>query len=60
VSITLTLQLTLFTELTFTFDFPYVLFFTIFAMSLGVSVLGSWIPARSLKAKDIASALKNM
>jgi len=60
VSITLTLQFTLFTELAFTFDFPYILFTTVFVMSLTVAVLGSWIPARYLKEKDIASALKNM
>jgi len=60
VSITLTLQFNLFTELAFTFDFPYALFFSVLGMSLIVAVLGSYIPAYELKKKDIAIALKNM
>eukprot|EP01118_Nematostelium_gracile_P018642 TRINITY_DN8356_c0_g1_i2.p1 TRINITY_DN8356_c0_g1~~TRINITY_DN8356_c0_g1_i2.p1 ORF type:complete len:428 (+),score=120.56 TRINITY_DN8356_c0_g1_i2:64-1284(+) len=60
VSITLTLQFNLFTELPFTFDFPYVLFFSVFAMSIGVAVIGSYMPSVQLKKKDIAIALKNM
>eukprot|EP01119_Soliformovum_irregulare_P011698 TRINITY_DN2957_c0_g2_i5.p1 TRINITY_DN2957_c0_g2~~TRINITY_DN2957_c0_g2_i5.p1 ORF type:complete len:779 (-),score=230.88 TRINITY_DN2957_c0_g2_i5:26-2362(-) len=60
VSITLTLQFNLFTELAFTFEFPYALFFAVFGMSLAVSIIGSWLPANGFKKKDIAIALKNM
>jgi ABC-type antimicrobial peptide transport system permease subunit len=60
VSITLTLQFNLFTELAFTFDFPYYLFFSVVAMSIGVAFLGSYLPALSLKKKQIALALKNL
>jgi len=60
VSITLTLQFNLFTELAFTFDFPYALFFSVFGMSLAVSIIGSYLPAHGFKKKDIAIALKNM
>jgi ABC-type antimicrobial peptide transport system permease subunit len=60
VSVTLTLQFNLFTELAFTFDFPYALFFSVFAMSILVAVIGSYLPTNSMKKKDIAIALKNM
>lgn len=58
VSITLTLQTTLFTELPYQFEFPTLLFFAITIMSITVAVLGSYFPARSLLNKRIASALK--
>jgi len=60
VSVTLTLQFNLFTELAFTFDFPYALFFSVLIMSLLVAIGGSYLPARMLRQKDIAIALKNM
>eukprot|EP01114_Cavostelium_apophysatum_P002845 TRINITY_DN1253_c0_g3_i1.p1 TRINITY_DN1253_c0_g3~~TRINITY_DN1253_c0_g3_i1.p1 ORF type:complete len:1241 (+),score=361.47 TRINITY_DN1253_c0_g3_i1:25-3723(+) len=60
VSITLTLQFNLFTELPFSFDFPYALFFSVFGMSLFVAVVGSYIASHPLRKKDIALALKNM
>jgi len=60
VSITLTLQFNLFTEFEFSFDFPYLLFFSVLGMSVAVAIIGSYIPAHSLKKKDIAVALKNM
>ncbi len=58
IAITLTLQFNLFTEMPFAFDFPYVLFFSVLAMSLFVAVVGSYMPARVLRGKQIASALK--
>lgn len=58
IAITLTLQFNLFTEMPFAFDFPYILFGSVLAMSLFVAVLGSYVPARSLRSKQIASALK--
>jgi ABC-type antimicrobial peptide transport system permease subunit len=60
VSITLTLQFNLFTELAFSFDFPYALFFSVFAMAILVAIVGSYIPANNIKKKDIAIALKNL
>jgi len=58
VSITLTLQFNLFTELPFTFQFPYTLFFSVLGMSFIVAVLGSYFPSRKLQYKPIAAALK--
>jgi len=60
VSITLTLQACLFSELPFTFDFPTLLFFSVVGMSIIVSITGSYLPARVLQEKRIASALKNL
>eukprot|EP01117_Protostelium_nocturnum_P011015 TRINITY_DN3998_c0_g1_i1.p1 TRINITY_DN3998_c0_g1~~TRINITY_DN3998_c0_g1_i1.p1 ORF type:complete len:209 (+),score=43.24 TRINITY_DN3998_c0_g1_i1:284-910(+) len=60
VSITLTMQFNLFTQMPFTFDFPYWLFGSVLLMSVGVAVAGSYLPALSIKKKDIAIALKNM
>jgi len=60
VSITLTLQVGLFSELPFIFEFPTLLFVSIVVMALIVSILGSYIPASQLKKKKIALALKNM
>jgi len=55
---TLTLQFNLFTELPFSFQFPYPLFIVVLIMSFVVSVLGSYWPARAFKQKPIAIALK--
>jgi len=60
VSVTLSLQACLFSELPFTFDFPTILFFSVFGMSVAVAILGSYLPARVLQKKRIASALKNL
>jgi len=60
VSVTLTLQACLFSELPFTFNFPTILFFSVVGMSVIVAVLGSYLPARVLQKKRIASALKNL
>jgi ABC-type antimicrobial peptide transport system permease subunit len=58
IAVTLTLQFNLFTEMPFQFAFPWILFSTVLVMSLLVAVLGSYIPARTLKEKHIAQALK--
>lgn len=60
VSMTLTLQFNLFTELPFSFDFPYLLFFFVLTMSVMVAIGGSYLPALAIKRKDIAIALKNL
>jgi len=60
ISVTLTLQFLLFTELEFVFNFPYTLFFSVLGMSLLVSILGSYLPSRIVMKKPIAIALKNM
>eukprot|EP01129_Flabellula_baltica_P002816 TRINITY_DN1270_c0_g1_i1.p1 TRINITY_DN1270_c0_g1~~TRINITY_DN1270_c0_g1_i1.p1 ORF type:complete len:1128 (-),score=212.94 TRINITY_DN1270_c0_g1_i1:60-3026(-) len=60
ISVTLTLQSNLFTELPFSFEFPWYLFIGIVVMALVVSIFGSYIPASELKKKRIANALKNM
>lgn len=58
IAITLTLQSNLFTEMPFKFSFPYALFFSVLAMSIGVTVLGSWLPARTFQRRPIAGVLK--
>jgi len=60
VSVTLTLQFNLFTQLPFTFDFPYILFSSVLIMSILVAIAGSYFPALTIKRKDIAIALKNL
>jgi len=59
VSVTLTLQSCLWSELPFTFEFPTILFAGVVTMSVVVAILGSYLPARVLQNKKIASALKN-
>jgi len=58
IAITLTLQFNLFTEMPFVFTFPTTLFLSVLAMSLAVAVLGSYLPAKSLRAKPISNVLK--
>lgn len=58
VSLTLTLQTTLFIELPFKFYFPTLLFSFISLSSIAVAVIGSYIPAKTLLKRRIASALK--
>ncbi|KAI9140455.1 FtsX-like permease family-domain-containing protein [Paraphysoderma sedebokerense] len=57
-AITLSLQFNLFTEMPFSFSFPTYLFIFVVGMSLLVSVLGSYFPAREFRKKQIAIALK--
>jgi len=58
VSISLTVQLNLFTELPFWFQFPYLLFFGVLVMSVGVAVAGSYFPLKTYKEKPISAVLK--
>lgn len=50
----------MFTELTFTFDFPYILFFSVFIMSIIIAIIGSYLPAKFIQKKSIAQTLKNL
>jgi ABC-type antimicrobial peptide transport system permease subunit len=58
VAITLTLQADIFTELPFKMEFPVFLFCSLVIMSVTTAFLSSFIPARVLGAKKIASVLK--
>ena len=58
VAVTLTLQTSLFVEIPYVFEFPWYLFVLVTVMSLGCAVLGSYLPARVLLKKRIASAIK--
>eukprot|EP01027_Heterolobosea_sp_BB2_P015365 GEZU01021989.1.p1 GENE.GEZU01021989.1~~GEZU01021989.1.p1 ORF type:complete len:139 (-),score=40.90 GEZU01021989.1:149-565(-) len=60
IAMTLTLQFNLFLELPFQFDFPWVLFFSVFALSIFVAILGSAIPAMSMRKKEIALVLRGL
>jgi ABC-type antimicrobial peptide transport system permease subunit len=60
IALTLTAQFNLFLEMPFQFDFPYILFFSLIAMALVVAVVGSWIPARILRKKEIAIVLRGL
>mmetsp|Transcript_56701 Transcript_56701/g.139396 ORF Transcript_56701/g.139396 Transcript_56701/m.139396 type:complete len:178 (+) Transcript_56701:526-1059(+) len=59
-ALTLTLQFNLFTELPFVFDFPYLIFSLVLAMSVLVALAGSYFPTRAFAKKAIASALKGL
>jgi len=58
VSLTLTLQYTLFNDMTFTFYFPTAMFVFLFTLSVIVSLLGSYLPASQLAKKQIASTIR--
>ena len=58
--VSLTAQFNLFLDLPFTFSFPYVLYFSVFGMSLVVALLGSYLPARTLRGKQIAHVIKGL
>lgn len=58
VAVTLTLQANLFSELPFRMEFPTFLFCSIVTMSIVTAFLSSYIPAKALGAKRIASVLK--
>jgi ABC-type antimicrobial peptide transport system permease subunit len=60
IALTLTLQFNLFLEMPFTFDFPYYLYATLIIMSVIVAFVGSYVPAKSLKEKEIALVLKGL
>jgi ABC-type antimicrobial peptide transport system permease subunit len=54
----LALEANLFSEYPFRFEFPSSIFFTVIILSLLVTLLASYLPARVLLKKRIASALK--
>lgn len=58
ISTTLAMEANLFSEYPFRFEFPYSVFFTVIGLSLAVTLLASYLPARVLLKKRIASALK--
>jgi hypothetical protein len=58
VSVTLTLQFNLFTEMPFVFRFPWLLYFNILAMSLFAALFGSIVASNDLRKKPIAAILK--
>ena len=60
VAITLTLQFNLFVELSFVFDFPLTLFLFITGTSLFLAIVGSYLPARLLKQREIAQVLRGI
>ena len=57
-SVTLTLQFNLFSELPFSFDFPFVLYFSVVGVSIFVAVFGAYLPTNDLKKKEIAIVLR--
>jgi len=57
-SISLTLQFNLFSELPFSFDFSYVLYFSVVAVSITVAILGAYLPTNELKKKEVAIVLR--
>lgn len=58
IGITLTAQFDLFLALPLKIYFPYVLFFTVLAMSIVVAMVGSWLPIRALRHAEIAQVIK--
>jgi ABC-type antimicrobial peptide transport system permease subunit len=60
IAMTLVAQFNVFLEMPFHFAFPYWLFLSLAAMALIVAVLGSYIPARVLRRKEIALVLRGL
>lgn len=60
IALTLTAQFNLFLEMPFQFNFPYILFITVGVMAVIVAIVGSWLPARSLRKKEIAFVLRGL
>jgi ABC-type antimicrobial peptide transport system permease subunit len=58
ISISLTLQFNLFTEMPFQFRFPYLLFFSMSGMAALVAVLGSALPVISFLRKSISNIIR--
>eukprot|EP01060_Flectonema_neradi_P040465 TRINITY_DN9224_c0_g2_i1.p1 TRINITY_DN9224_c0_g2~~TRINITY_DN9224_c0_g2_i1.p1 ORF type:complete len:868 (+),score=124.78 TRINITY_DN9224_c0_g2_i1:1008-3611(+) len=57
--ITITLQFNMFVEMPLEFTFPWVLFVVVLLESLFAAVFGSWLPASSIRKKEIAQVLKS-
>ena len=60
IALTLTAQFNLFLEMPFQFDFPYILFCSVGVKAVIVAVVGSYIPARILRNKEIALVLRGL
>lgn len=58
ISVSLTLQFNLFTELPFKFSFPTTLFCSMLSMALAVAVLGSFVPARSFLKISVSEIIR--
>lgn len=50
----------LFFELPFMFGFPYVLYFSVLAMSLVTALVASYLPARTLKRTEISQVIRGL
>ncbi|KAK2953542.1 putative permease family protein [Blattamonas nauphoetae] len=59
ISIVLTWEITLFTELPFTFSFPTTFFCIAVGLSILVAILGSIFAALDMKKKDIATVIRS-
>jgi len=58
ISITLTLQFNLFTELPFQFSFPVPLYTSVMCLSIAVAIFGSYLPARKLANRQISRVIR--
>ena len=57
--ITIALQFNMFVEMELDFTFPYVLFVVVLVEAVFAAIVGSWIPASSIRKKEIAIVLKS-
>ena len=60
VAFTMTMQFLVFTELPFTFSFPYWSTGSVFVMCLTTAILASYYSTEEIKKKSIANVLKGM
>jgi len=58
ISVSLTLQFNLFTEMPFVMEFPLTLFLVLFFMSIFCAVVGSFYPANSFLRKTISNVIR--
>ncbi|KAN0044893.1 hypothetical protein ACTA71_006419 [Dictyostelium dimigraforme] len=58
IALTLTLQFDLFTELPFSFEFPYFWFIGVLFMSIGIAIFVSYQSSKEYRTREIASVLK--
>eukprot|EP00727_Mastigamoeba_balamuthi_P011155 m51a1_g6662 hypothetical protein (1014) ;mRNA; r:166914-171319 len=58
VAVVLTLQFNMFTQLPFTFAFPYLVFFVLLGIAVVIALLGSYLPAAIIRRRAIGSVLK--
>ena len=60
VAILMTVQFNMFTQLPFSFSFPFILFFPILGMSVVIAIVGSYLPAAIIRRKPIGGVLKGL